>query len=250
MVAKTMVDKLELPVQDHPEPYQLTWLQKGNTVRVTQRCLVHFSIGNKYTDEVWCEVILMDACHLLLGRPWQYDRRTKHDGFRNTYSFSKDGLNIVLAPLDIRDSPANGLIVSKSEFLEYSKATAKKVLLALVVIEPNHNNTDTPPLIQPLRVEFHDVFPDDIPTGLPLMRDIQHCIDFLPGASLPNKPAYRMNPKEYEELHRQVTELLKKGLIRESMSPCSVPALLVPKHGGAYRMCVDSRAVNKITIKY
>nr|GEV47197.1 hypothetical protein [Tanacetum cinerariifolium] len=117
MVAKTMVDKLKLPVQDHPEPYQLTWLKKGNVVRVTQWCLVHFSIGNTYTDEVWREVITMDACHLLLGRLWQYDRHTKHNGFRNTYSFSKDGLNIVIAPLDIHDSPASVMIVTKSEFI-------------------------------------------------------------------------------------------------------------------------------------
>ncbi|GKE04161.1 reverse transcriptase domain-containing protein [Tanacetum coccineum] len=52
MVATAMVDKLGLSVQDHPEPYQLTWLKKGNVVRVTQRCLVNFSIGNKNTDEV------------------------------------------------------------------------------------------------------------------------------------------------------------------------------------------------------
>ena len=109
---------------------------------------------------------------------------------------------------------------------------------------------DVPSEVLPLFREFSDIFPNDIPGGLPLVREIQHCIDFIPGASIPNKPAYRMNLKEFAELHRQVTELLEKGLIRESMSPCVVPALLVPKPNDTLRMCIDSRAVNKITIKY
>ncbi|GJW03375.1 hypothetical protein Tco_1562231 [Tanacetum coccineum] len=118
-----------------------------------------------------------------------------------------------------------------------------------MVVEENEIISEAPLQVQPLLREFADVIPNDIPPGLSAMRDIQHCIDFIPGSVIPNRPAYRMNPKEFAKLHRQVTELLEKGLIRESMSSCAAPALLVPKHRGTFWMCIDSRAVNKITVK-
>jgi hypothetical protein len=61
------------------------------------------------------------------------------------------------------------------------------------------------------------------------IRGIEHQIDFVPGASIPNRSAYRSNPEETKELQRQVEELMLKGYIRESMGPCVVPVLLVPK---------------------
>ena len=70
---------------------------------------------------------------------------------------------------------------------------------------------------------------EEVPESLPPMRTIQHQIDLILRSSLPNKVAYRMNPTQQAELQRQVEDLKNRGLIRESMSPCAVPALLVPK---------------------
>jgi hypothetical protein len=70
LVSTEMVEKLELETTAHPTPYKVSWLQKGHQVTVTQQCLVNFKIGG-YRDEILCDVIPMDVCHVLLGRPWQ-----------------------------------------------------------------------------------------------------------------------------------------------------------------------------------
>lgn len=254
VVSNYMVEKLKLPTQNHPHPYNLQWLNKGNEIIVSQRCLVTFSIGQKYQDQVWCDVIPMDACHLLLGRPWQYDRHVLYDGYTNTYSFIKDRIKVKLTPLppsELNESKKESrplvTLITKEQF----KVTAEEAQnMRFVLLFESNGETILPVEIKQLLAEFPDVVPEEIPPGLPPMRDIQHAIDFIPGAVIPNRPAYRMSPQEHAEIQRQVEELLKKGLIQESISPCAVPAILVPKKDGSWRMCVDSRAVNKITIKY
>jgi hypothetical protein len=67
---------------------------------------------------------------------------------------------------------------------------------------------------------------------------------------LPNHAPYRTNTEETKEIQCQVKELLDKGYVHESFSPCAAPVILVPKKDGSWRMCVDCRAINNITIRY
>ena len=67
-------------------------------LKVTHRVRINFSVSD-YTGMVVCDVLPMDACHLLLGRPWQYDRGAIHDGRSNTYSFWNKGRRHVLRPM-------------------------------------------------------------------------------------------------------------------------------------------------------
>lgn len=85
---------------------------------------------------------------------------------------------------------------------------------------------------------------------LPPHREADHRIVLILGSILPNLPHYRMSPRETEILQNQVDQLLGEGLILPSLRLCAVPALLVPKKFGEFRMCIDSQAINKITIKY
>jgi hypothetical protein len=67
---------------------------------------------------------------------------------------------------------------------------------------------------------------------------------------LSNKEAYRLRSQENEEVKKKVQDLMDKGLIRESLSPCTIPTMFSPNKYGGWRICTDSRAINKITIRY
>ncbi|GJX69397.1 putative reverse transcriptase domain-containing protein [Tanacetum coccineum] len=98
LIAEEAVQKLGLKTENRPKHYKLQWLKKGTEVTVSKRVLVTFSVGTTYKDSVWCDMVPMDTYHLLLGRPWEYDRNTTHNGRANTYSFLFGGVKITLMP--------------------------------------------------------------------------------------------------------------------------------------------------------
>jgi hypothetical protein len=162
-------------------------------------------------------------------------------------------------PLPIRDkevkAEANNTIllmsgnelldeVKKEEDMQFVVVKKPRVILTSTKID------DLPEEIQELLEEFVDIVVDKLPCSLPPIRSISHHIDLIPEVSLPNKATYRLTPQENEEVKKKVQDSMDKGLVRGSLSPCFVPTVLSPKKDGGWRMCTESRAINKITIRY
>ncbi|GJU27834.1 hypothetical protein Tco_1166455 [Tanacetum coccineum] len=96
----------------------------------------------------------------------------------------------------------------------------------------------------PVVWEFPDDFPEEIP-GVPPEREVEFCIDLIPGSTLIAKMPYRLAPSEMQELMKQLQELLEKGFIRPSSSPWGTPVLFVKNNDGSIRMCIDYQELNK-----
>ncbi|GJR02867.1 putative reverse transcriptase domain-containing protein [Tanacetum coccineum] len=100
----------------------------------------------------------------------------------------------------------------------------------------------------PIVRDFPEVFPEDLP-GIPPTRQVEFQIDLVPGAAPVARAPYRLAPSEMKELAEQLQELSDKGFIRPSSSPWGAPVLFVKKKDGSFRMCIDYRELNKLTVK-
>jgi hypothetical protein len=178
LVSTEMVEKLELETTAHPKPYKVSWLQKGHQVMVTKQCLVEFKIGG-YRDEILCDVIPMDVCHILLGRPWQFDRNVIHDGRKNTYTLEKNGRTHMLLPIEEKkvkeEANTSILLMSGKELLKEVKKEQEMQFVVVRkprVILTSTSMDDLPEEVQELLDNFADIVVDELPNSLPPIRSI------------------------------------------------------------------------------
>jgi hypothetical protein len=143
-LASTMlVEKLSLATRKHPNPYHIQWLNDGGKIKITRSMRVPFSMG-AYSDFVDCDVIPMEACSLLLGRPWQYDTDSLHHACSNHYSFMFKGQKIIIHPMTpkqiVKDDLARAATTAKQ--LDPSPSVPSEIKLNAPVLLATHADFD------------------------------------------------------------------------------------------------------------
>jgi hypothetical protein len=234
LVSADFVTKIGLTTRAHTHPYHIQWLNNSGKAKVTHTARVHFSIGT-YHDYANCDVVPMQSCSLLLGHPWEFDTDAIHHGRDNKYTLMHKRKKITLLPLTPNEIVQCDRVIADTAKREYEikhdqtappsssnaiklksramLATRSDLFISTTVDAPYHAlvcrqvlfslddiTTPLPHAITNLLHEFKNIFPVKISLGLPPLRGIEHQIDLIPGATLPNRAAYRTNPKETKEI--------------------------------------------------
>ena len=198
-------------------------------------------------------VIPLDGYDAILGIPWLRLNNPEFNWEAGVVSVNIDGRLIEL-PKYIGNEARDSMLVSSLQFKRLvSQPQVEFGMLFINEIDDSEKRESgvarVDPRIKAVLEEYKDVFPDDLPSGLPPTRDIDHKIEIIPGSAPPVRAPYRMSVPELDELKKQLNDLLAKGQIRISKSPYRSPVLFVKKKDGTMRLCVDYRALNKMTIK-
>ncbi|GKE95822.1 putative reverse transcriptase domain-containing protein [Tanacetum coccineum] len=177
-----------------------------------------------------------------------------------TLNFLNHPFNIDLMPIElgsfdaIIDMDCNRRHEALLHVISYTKIQ-EYMLKGCPVFLANINTNETEDKSEKKRLEdvpivqdFPDVSPEDLP-GLPLTRQVEFQIDLIPGAAPVARAPYRLTPSEMKELSEQLKELSDKGFLRPSSLPWGAPVLFVKKNDGSFRMCIDYRELNKLTVK-
>ncbi len=235
-------------------PHVVSVATGRTSVSDRQLTQIELKLG-EHIEKIDLNILDLAAHDIILGKPWLNKHNPQIDWLTDTLTFqSIDGKNIILS----RNQAANIPMISHTQV---KKAIRQREEVSLIYIQASTSNDTNSDSINNIDThviggkeaehslinEFMDVFPAELPTGLPPQRHIEHTIPLLPDSSPCAKAPYRLSYAELDELKKTLTELEKKGHIRQSTSAYASPVLFVKKKDGSTRMCVDYRALNKQT---
>ncbi|GKC49892.1 hypothetical protein Tco_1072637 [Tanacetum coccineum] len=156
--------------------------------------------------------------------------------------------DVIIGMRDGKGEKSKLSIISCTKTHKYIKRGCP-IFLAQVTKKEIENESEEKRLEDVLTVlDFPKVFPEDFP-GLPPTRQVEFQIDLVSGAAPVPRAPYRLAPSELQELSTQLQELFDKEFIRPSSSPWGASVLFVKKKDGSFRMCIDYRELNKLTVK-
>ena len=200
-------------------------------------------------------VPLHEQLNVILGMSWLKLRNPNIDWVNRSLTLQHENHTIELRAKETQREDQN--LLNAVELIGQMEAGEDTFMVLLSMVEKRDEDKGTQDQCNPeyanqleaLLQEYKDVFPDELPNALPISRNVDHKIELIPGAVPPVRPVFRLNVQELQELKKQLNELLEKGYIRPSKSPYGSPVLFVRKKDGSFRMCIDYRALNNITIR-
>lgn len=233
---------------------------------------IDITIG-EYVDKMDIKVLDLAAYDVILGMPWLEKYNPSIDyRFKRVTMYANGTVTHLRSPTTTNNKTPSFYAhshVSKrlQKGSQASTSAAKLFCISAKQLRKQHSKIDSAFIAvitskdgvmsisdhsndkHPLLQKYSDVFPADLPVGLPPQRSIDHKIEVLPGSEPPSRATYKMSATELDELKKIIHELLEHGFIQPSLSPYGAPVLFVKKKDGSIRMCVDYRALNKITVK-
>ncbi|KAJ9534914.1 hypothetical protein QJQ45_029577 [Haematococcus lacustris] len=209
-----------------------------------------FRLGT-YKGEQTLHVTHLHDFDIILGKPWLAEINPCIDWKANIMRFRHAGRQHTLRPPVKQPGTTNTsgspLLISSAQL---RTAISNNCPVFLVSITPADSNAETCHQVldcSPIVQEYADVFPSDLPHGLPPERSVDHRIELQQAKPPPARPIYNVSSGELAELKQQIGELLDKGFIRPSTSPYASGVLLVRKKDGSFRMCIDYRPLTALT---
>lgn len=223
-------------------------LENGNIERINtiiRGCTLNF-LNHPFNIDLL--PVTLGSFDVIIGMDWlsKYRAHILCDEKIVRVPYGKEVLNILGDRKDSR-SPSRLAVISCTKL---PKLMEKGCYLFLAQISEKGGTEKKERCIGdvPIVRDFPDVFPDDLP-GIPPTRQVEFQIELIPGAAPVARAPYRLAPTELEELSKQLAELAEKGFIRPSSSPWGAPVLFVKKKDGSFRVSIDYRELNKLTVK-